>query len=222
MQHWFRWVLFAGIGTLSLMAVRQGWLSFLTDEHQVATYLNTHGLMGLLIVTASGTFYTAVGGPRQLLAFVLGFATDSVYGTLLSTLITLFGAAACFYSARLLLRHSLSERFGHRMARFNQMFHHHTATKVLMVRLLPVGSNLITNLLAGCSSIRFPAFALGSGLGYLPQMLIFALAGAGIGHANQYQFLVSVALFIIASLLGGYLYHQQRTQALSSALSEDS
>lgn len=222
MPTWLRWLLFALIGGLGLTAVRLGWLGFLTDENQMAGYLHAQGVRGLLVVSAAGTLYTAAGGPRQLLAFVLGFALDSLYGTLLSTLITLFGAATCFYTARLLLRTSLIRRFGHRMARFNQLFQTHTATKILMVRLLPVGSNLLTNLLGGCSSIRFSAFALGSVLGYLPQMLIFALAGAGIGQADHYQFVLSVALFIVASLLGGYLYHQHRNQALVAPLSEDS
>lgn len=222
MHRWLRWALFAAIGGLCLIAVKQGWLDFLTDENQVAAFLHEQGSLGLLIVAAAGTLYTAVGGPRQLLAFVFGFALDAVYGTLLSTLVTVFGAAICFYSARLLFRQSLNHRFGQRMARFDRLFQHHTTTKILMVRLLPVGSNLITNLLAGCSNIRFSAFAIGSGLGYLPQMLVFALAGAGIGNANHYQFALSVALFIIASLLGGYLYHQQRNQTLATSLSEES
>lgn len=221
MQRWLRWLLFAAIGGLCLIAVKQGWLDFLTDENQVAAYLKSSGATGLLIVAAAGTLYTAVGGPRQLLAFVLGFALNSVYGTLLSTFITVLGASACFYTARLLLRHSLTKRLGHRMERFDRLFHNNTATKVLMVRLLPVGSNLVTNLLAGCSSIRFIPFAIGSAIGYLPQMLIFALAGAGIGNANHYQFAVSVGLFIVASLLGGYLYHQQRNQALTTPMSEE-
>lgn len=222
MQNWLRWLLFAAIGGLCLVAVKQGWLDFLTDENQVAAFLKAQGVLGLMIVTAAGTLYTAVGGPRQLLAFVLGFALNSVYGTLLSTVITVLGATACFYTARLLLQQSLSQRLGQRMERFDRLFQDNTATKILMVRLLPVGSNLVTNLLAGCSGIRFLPFALGSGIGYLPQMLIFALAGAGIGNANHYQFAVSVALFIVASLLGGYLYHQQRNQALTRPMSEES
>lgn len=63
---------------------------------------------------------------------------------------------------------------------------------------------------------------MGSGLGYLPQMLVFALAGAGIGNADHYQFALSVALFIVASLLGGYLLQQHRNRLLTTPLSEDS
>lgn len=222
MRNWPRWLIFAAIGALALVAIRHGWLDFLTDENQVADFLRTEGALGLLTVVAAGTVYTALGGPRQLLAFVLGFALSPVRGALLSTVVTALGATMCFFVARLLLQRPLADRFGDRMARFERIFQHKTATKILIVRLLPVGSNLATNLIAGCSRIRFLPFLLGSGLGYLPQMLIFALAGAGIGNADHYQFALSVGLFIVASLLGGYLFHQHRNRMLTAPLSKDS
>jgi uncharacterized membrane protein YdjX (TVP38/TMEM64 family) len=100
------------------------------------------------------------------------------------------------------------------MRQFDQRFREQTALKVLMVRLLPVGNNLLTNLIAGCSGIRFLPFIVGSTVGYLPQMLIFALSGAGIGNADKYQLMLSVVLFILASLIGAFLYHNHKTRPL--------
>ena len=222
MRNWPRWLAFAALGGLALIAVRQGWLDFLSDEKQVAGFIQARGLPGLLAVMGAGTVYTALGGPRQLLAFVLGFALSPVYGTVISTAVTVLGATLCFFVARVLLQRSLADRFGPRMERFDRLFQQRTMTKILVVRLLPVGSNLATNVIAGCSHIRFLPFLMGSGLGYLPQMLVFALAGAGIGNADHYQFALSVLLFIVASLLGGYLLQQHRNRLLTTPLSEDS
>ena len=75
-----------------------------------------------------------------------------------------------------------------------------------MIRLLPVGSNLLTNLFAGATHVPARGFMLGSVLGYLPQMLIFSFAGAGIGLSDHHQLGISIGLFILSSVIGAYLY----------------
>ncbi|WP_372986277.1 TVP38/TMEM64 family protein [Marinobacter sp.] len=222
MPNQARWLFFAALALVSYLAIHYGWLDFLANENQVASYLHSHGITGFLVVTLAGAAFTGIGAPRQLLAFVLGFAMGGINGTILSSLATAIGAAGCFFTARWLLRESLTRRFGHRMRQFDHLFRDQTLMKVLMVRLLPVGSNLVTNLVAGCSGIRFAPFLVGSTLGYIPQMLVFALAGAGIGSADQYQLLLSVVLFILASLIGALLYHNHRARTLANSVSDQS
>ena len=217
-----RWLAFAVLALVGYLAIRNGWLDFIADRTQVASYLHSHGIEGLLAITLAGAIFTGIGAPRQLLAFVLGFALGGINGTLVSTLAATIGASGCFFTARWLLRTSLARRFDRRMRQFDELFQEQTLLKVLMVRLLPVGSNLVTNLVAGCSGIRFLPFLAGSVLGYLPQMLVFALAGAGIGTADEYQLILSVALFILASMIGALLYHNQRARTLANSLSDHS
>ena len=215
-----RWLVFAVLALVGYLAIRNGWFDFIADRAQVASYLHSHGIEGLLAITLAGAIFTGIGAPRQLLAFVLGFALGGINGTLVSTLAATIGASGCFFTARWLLRTSLARRFDRRMRQFDELFQEQTLLKVLMVRLLPVGSNLVTNLVAGCSGIRFLPFLAGSVLGYLPQMLVFALAGAGIGTADEYQLILSVALFILASMIGALLYHNQRARTLANSVSD--
>lgn len=217
MQHWMRWLVFAALVVVGYVSIQQGWLDFISDKKLVASYIQSHGVTGLIGITLAGALFTGVGAPRQLLAFVLGFALGGLQGTFLSTLAAAVGASGCFFTARWLLQTSLTQRFGQRMRQFDELFRQQTLLKVVMVRLLPVGSNLATNLVAGSSKIRFAPFLVGSTLGYLPQMLVFALAGTGIGHANQYQIMLSATLFVVASLIGAYLYH--RTKSLADPMS---
>lgn len=222
MFNWFRWLIFTVLVVAAYLAIYNGWLDFMGDRAQVAGYLRSHGIAGLLMIILAGAIFTGIGAPRQLLAFVLGFALGGINGTLASTLAVDIGATGCFFIARWLLRVSLARRFDRRMRQFDELFREQTLLKVLMVRLLPVGSNLATNLVAGCSGIRFLPFLAGSTLGYLPQMLVFALAGAGIGTANEYQLVVSVVLFILASMIGALLYHNQRARTLANSVSDHS
>jgi uncharacterized membrane protein YdjX (TVP38/TMEM64 family) len=222
MFHWSRWLAFALLALVGYLVIQNGWLDFMADRTRVAGYLHSHGIEGLLAITLAGAIFTGIGAPRQLLAFVLGFALGGINGTLVSTLATAIGATGCFVISRSLLRAFLNRRFGRRMRQFDQVFREQTLLKVLMVRLMPIGSNLATNLVAGCSGIRFLPFLAGSTLGYLPQMLVFALAGAGIGTADKYQLILSVALFILASIIGAVLYHSQRARTLVNSVPDHS
>lgn len=219
MRNPARWMLFTALALTSYLAIHYGWLDFLANENRIAIYLENHGITGFLLVTLAGAVFTGIGAPRQLLAFVLGFALGGIGGTLVSSLATAVGAGGCFIVARWLLRDSLTRRFGSRMGRFDELFQDQALLKVVMVRLLPVGSNLVTNLVAGCSGIRFVPFLVGSLIGYIPQMLVFALAGAGIGSADEYQLALSIMAFILISLTCTLLYHNHRARTLANSVS---
>ena len=72
----------------------------------------------------------------------------------------------------------------------------------LTLRLLPVGNNLALNLLAGLSAMRPWPFLAATVLGYLPQTLVFALAGSGVQLAKTVQVGLGAALFLASAALG--------------------
>ena len=80
----------------------------------------------------------------------------------------------------------------------------------VLIRFLPVGSNLITNLLAGVSSVRPLPFVAGSLIGYLPQTVIFVLLGSGIHVQPMVRSALSVLLFVVSATLGITLYRRLR------------
>ena len=80
----------------------------------------------------------------------------------------------------------------------------------LLIRLLPVGSNLATNLIAGVSSAGGIAFIGGSTVGYIPQTVVFALLGSGINLDPEIRISLSVALFFVSATLGVYLYRRYK------------
>jgi uncharacterized membrane protein YdjX (TVP38/TMEM64 family) len=80
----------------------------------------------------------------------------------------------------------------------------------VLVRLLPVGNNLLTNLAAGISSIRPMHFLAGTLLGYLPQTLVFALVGSGAHIAPAQKLALAIGLFLVSGALGVYLYRHFR------------
>ncbi len=194
-------------------------LGFLASHFQFSEMLSQHwidsevrgkGWMGILLFLAVGGLATALSVPRQIVAFLGGYAWGFAAGTGLATLATVFGCIVGFFYARWLGRGFVQKRFPGRIRKLDEFLHRHPFSMSLVIRLLPVGHNASTNLLAGVSSARPLPFFAGSGLGYLPQNLVFALAGSGVNLDPELRMTLAVLLFVISSLLGVWLYRRYR------------
>jgi uncharacterized membrane protein YdjX (TVP38/TMEM64 family) len=75
---------------------------------------------------------------------------------------------------------------------------------------LPVGNNFATSLAAGVSRVPARLFLLGSLLGYIPQTLVFALAGSGIETGAGVRVGLAVLLFFMSAAIGIWLYRKYR------------
>jgi len=180
------------------------------NEAWIDARVRGHGFNGALLFLLMGAVFTAIGLPRQIIAFLGGYAFNLVLGTLLGTLAALLGCMLSFAYARFFGKGLLRARLGERAGRFDRFIHDHPFSMTMLIRLLPVGSNLLTNLAAGISSIRAVHFFAGSLLGYLPQSLVFALVGSGVHIAPMLKITLAIVLFLVSMALGVYLYRRRR------------
>jgi uncharacterized membrane protein YdjX (TVP38/TMEM64 family) len=180
------------------------------NEAWIDARVRGHGINGALLFLLMGGLFTAIGLPRQIIAFLGGYAFSIGLGTLLGALAALLGCMMSFAYARLFGKGLLRARLGERAERFDRFIHEHPFSMTMLVRLLPVGNNLLTNLAAGISSIRPIHFFFGTLLGYLPQTLVFALVGSGVHIAPALKLTLAIGLFLISGALGAYLYHRFR------------
>ncbi|EGB14067.1 hypothetical protein DND132_0852 [Pseudodesulfovibrio mercurii] len=180
------------------------------------------GPLSVVIFLAVGAVFTAVGLPRQLIGFLGGFAFGTFSGTVLSTVGAGLGCAMAALYARMGGRDLVERKLGPRVHKINHFLQHEPFNTALAIRLFPLGSNLITNLAAGVSSIPLMPFVLGSTLGYIPQNFIFALFGAGMNRESTEGVILSVGmsvvLFVVSGWLGIRVYRRYRRQA---GVSED-
>lgn len=168
------------------------------------------GISGELLFILLGAVLSAVGVPRQLVAFGGGYAFGLWLGSLISLVSQIFGCALSFFYARLLGRSLIRQKFSQRIQKVDRFLQGHPFTMTLLIRFLPVGSNLATNLAAGVTSVPARSFLLGSLLGFVPQTVIFALLGSGIHLDTVFRTALSVALFVVSGALGVALYRRVR------------
>lgn len=202
-------LMIASLAALGFLANRWG-LADMMSQRWIDTAVRGQGWSGNLVFLGMGALTTAIGFPRQVVAFLGGYAFGFLPGLGLALLAALLGCVIGFYYARWMGRSLVAHRFPGRIRKLDEFLRGHPFSMALIIRLLPVGSNVVTNLLAGVSSVRGLPFFAGSALGYVPQTLVFALAGSGVNFDPSLRLTLAAALFVVSSLLGIWLYRRHR------------
>lgn len=182
------------------------------SEHWVDNAVKGQGLRGEMIFLLAGSILIAGGFPRQAVCFLGGYAFGFLEGLGWSMLASMLACVACFYYTRHLGRSLVQRWFGQRLKKVDGFLSGNPLSMSLLIRLLPLGSNLLTNIAAAVSSIRPLPFFLGSFIGYLPQTIVFVLLGSGIQVDTGLRTSLSVALFVISSVLGIVIYRRFRKE----------
>jgi len=215
-MKWVKLALVCVFAGLLFSGVLNPILAHISDKNWLSGYLTDKGYVGYSLIVLASFALVAAGGPKQVVAFVFGYVYGPIVGTLVTLLVCLVAALANYMVARVLLTHTLARFFPLRMNKFNQFASRAPFMKILMLRLLPVGSNLVTNLLSGSVGVPVWAFITASAIGYLPQTLIFALVGHGINGADHAMIYTSIGLSLLSFILTALIYRDHLKHKLST------
>ncbi|MDN3565225.1 VTT domain-containing protein [Paeniroseomonas aquatica] len=190
------------------------WLGAALGTEWVDRNIRGQGLWGEAIFLLLGSVATAVGAPRQGIAFLGGYAFGAVAGTGLALAGQLAGCALSYGWALMVGRgwaeRRLAGRFGRRLRPLRDALAASPFEATVALRLLPVGNNLALNLLAGMASIPLLPFLAASAIGYLPQTLVFALLGKGVRVDGAWQLGLSALLLLGSVGIGFWLLRRHR------------
>lgn len=185
-------------------------LDSLLDESWIDSRIRDRGLAGEALFVAVGALAAAVGLPRQVIAFLGGYAFGFATGTSLALVAIVLGCATAFSYSRVLGRGLIAHRFGERIRRIDAFLGENPFSMTLLIRLLPIGSNLATNLAAGVSRVSAAGFIAGSAVGYIPQTMAFSLAGSDVDIDPVLRIGLAVALLAVSGSIGLVLYRKYR------------
>ncbi len=184
----------------------------------VDTQVKGQGGLGLALFVAVAAVSMTVGVPRQISAFLGGYAFGPVEGTALAVLSAVLAASGGFFYARYMGRDWLSRRFPKATGWLDNFLSQNTFTMVLALRLAPFTSNLATNLAVGVSGAPYPPFLAASIIGYIPQTVAFALLGQGMTIDPVINAVMVVTLIVTSSALGIYMWRKTRGQGAADEI----
>ena len=186
------------------------------DPALIDRFVTGQGLSGEALFVLIAAAACAAGLPRQLAGFAGGYAFGLWGGIALALLAQALGCLADFAWARFLARDWTTRRMSPRLRRLDGFLAARPFRATLTLRLLPVGNNLVLNLLAGVSMLPVEPFLAASVVGSLPQTMVFALLGGGVRVSERAQVAVAVALFAVSVVLGLALLRDRRTAWVSA------
>jgi uncharacterized membrane protein YdjX (TVP38/TMEM64 family) len=176
------------------------------------------GPLGALTLLTVLALLTSIGLPRQVAAFSCGYILGTFYGALVATLAATLGCILTLWVAKTFFRQRVLDTYPEKLNRVSVFFSTHTFSKAFIIRLLPAGSNFLTNILAGIANIKVIPYVTGTCVGFIPQMLIFSLLGAGIKVGENQQILLSLCLLVVALIFGYLLYKKEKTAKKKGAV----
>lgn len=171
-------------------------------------YIESMGAIGVLVFFLITAIATSIGLPRQLFAFAAGFAFGIATGVLLSSFAAIAGCGITFFSSRRWLTARVQSRYPRLVRGLDNLLSNDAFLKILVLRLQPLGTNFITNLCAGVADVPASVFLVSSWLGYLPQMMVFALLGAGVRIGSSAYLIYSLSLLCLSLAIGFWLYQK--------------
>lgn len=187
------WFIFDLEQFLTLEAIKQQynkWLSFV-NEHYAISLL---GFFCLYIML------TSVSIPWAVFLAILAAALFGFWpATLLSSFATAIGATFAFLISRYLLRDFIEDKFAKTSAKVNQQIDKNGSLYLLSLRIVPVLSFTLINIIMALTSMRIRDFYIMTQAGMLPTILIYTYLGQELSHITSFKDLMSVP--ILASLL---------------------
>jgi uncharacterized membrane protein YdjX (TVP38/TMEM64 family) len=168
------------------------------------------GVRGPAMFLVLATGLMAIGLPRQVPAFVAGYAFGAWYGAAIALVAQVFACGIDFVWARAIGRDFVRRRFGKALRKVDTLLSAQPFMATLTLRLMPVGSNILLNLAAGLSAVRALPFLAASALGFIPQTVIFALIGQGSAPSHTHVLAVGLVMFALSALFGVLLLRRSR------------
>ena len=182
-------------------------------QTELTNSLAQGGLRGQSLFLLLATFLTAIGLPRQIPAFAAGYAFGPVYGSVIALVSQVLACSLDFIWARAIGQSFIRRRFGARLERIDRTLSAHPFITTLTLRLMPVGNNLLLNLVAGLTSVRLLPFLTASAIGFVPQTVVFALFGKGSLPSHTHLLLIGGGMFAASALLGIVIFRRARPTA---------
>lgn len=199
----FRVALFAASVVGVVWAAHASGLGQALHREWIEQQIAGHGLEGYALMLLITALCAATGLPRQIPSALAGYGFGVAVGFPLALAGTTIGAIAAYLYASLVGGRAMTWPIaGRRIARGTRVLRGAPFTTILAVRLLPVGSNLATNLAAGLLRLPLIPFAAASTLGFAPQTLVFALVGKGLRVEPEWRIGLALVLAAVSAWLG--------------------
>jgi len=139
-------------------------------------------------------------------ATVLTLMGGAIFGALFAMVLVAIGATlgatVAFLSARFIFREALESKYATRLAVFNKELEKNAMQYLLFLRLIPLFPFFLINIIMGLTRIPLKVFFVGSFIGMIPGILVYANAGEQLASIESLKDVGSPKVLFAFVLLG--------------------
>jgi len=158
--------------SLDYLAARESQLRRFQENHPLAIY----GVAFLIYVAVTGLSLPGAAPLTLLFAWYFGFWRALILVSFAST----SGATIAFLISRYLLGDLVQQRFGKRLATFNEHLESEGAYYLFTLRLIPLFPFFVINLVMGLTPVGVGTYWWVSQVGMLPGTAVYTYAGSRV------------------------------------------
>ncbi len=163
----------------------------------------TSPVMVSLVFFGLYVLVTALSLPgAALMTLVAGALFGLVWGLVLVSFASTIGATLAFLVSRYLLKETVQNRFGDRLAPINKGIEREGAFYLFTLRLVPVFPFFLINILMGLTPIRTITYYWVSQVGMLAGTVVYVNAGTQLARIDSLGGIISLPLLLSFALLG--------------------
>lgn len=179
-------------------------LSYIKSKQQlIDQYYFENPIKTGLIFFVGYILITGISLPAAaILTLASGAIFGIVWGTILVSFGSVFGATMAFLLARYFFHDYVQKRFGKQLGPINRGIRKEGALYLFAVRLIPVFPFFVINILMALTPIKTLSFALVSQIAMLLPIIIFVNAGTQLAKIESPADVLSPGLIVSFVLLG--------------------
>lgn len=193
--------------------------SNLTVEHLRAT-VNSYGYWSPFFFIILFAILTTLFIPASLLTIPSGIIYGTVKGFTLNFIGAMFGAIIAFLIARFLGKEFISKLldmpYFRRITDFDSSLEKHGFYDVVILRLIPFIPFIFLNYALGVSKVKVKDYLLGTAVGLIPTLFLFAYFGSSLATLNWFSLSISAALILLIFLASNYFKKKKLEKVLKS------
>ncbi len=185
-----------------------------STQATVDSYYILHPLRTSLIFFISYILVTGFSLPGAAILTLAGGAVFGIiWGTILVSFGSVFGATIAFLMTRYLLHDYVQTHFGKYLAPINRGIKKEGHLYLFTIRIVPIFPFFMVNILMALTPIKTLNFALVSQIAMLIPTIIFVNAGTQLARIESLDDVLSPALMLSFALLGLFPFVAKKTLA---------
>lgn len=193
------------------IAYQQGFLEPSAVRDRVAAA----GWWGPLIFIAVYAVLALLPVPLGLFTVLAGAVFGGIWGVVVVWVGAMIGSLAGFFLARSTIRPALEPLIEKHQGKIWHYLEGTGVFPVLAIRLMPVAPFVAVNYVAGATGIPLKSYSIGTALGILPAVALYAQVGAS-GLEDPARLLWSLAGIVVLIVIGYVLLQRGRARGATS------